>query len=1027
MKSHSKLIMLGIVVLTANVFAPCYRLDAQEKAKQVVTEEQDYSAELPRIAPLSPPEALKRFDVAPGFKIELVAAEPLVFDPVAFSFDANGDLFVVEMIDYSEQENDFLGRIAKLSDTDHDGKMDQRTVFVEKLSWPTAIHTWKDGVIVVAPPMMTWYRDTDQDGRYDTSEIWCEGFGRSNVQGMANSLRWSVEGYLVGSTSSSGAELSGIAIEKSPLVLKGRDFRIDPINKRIEAVSGGAQHGSAMNRWGDRFATSNSDHLQQIIDMDHWLAGHSVGSLPITTRRSIAVDGPQAEVFRSSPIEPWRIVRTRLRVSGISPGAVEGGGRAAGYFTGATGTWIVDSEAGFGVPGFDTALVCDVGSNLIHRKKLESKELFWSASRIDDQSEFVRSSDIWFRPVQLGDGPDGALYIADMYREVIEHPKSLPPEIKKHLDLTSGSDRGRIWRVSRLPNDKDTESTASSQSTNVEIVKLDYRGLVERLSSPISWQRLKASQLLIERQAIDATPLLRRLVIKPASPATQILALHLLARLGQLNDEALLAAWTNPDPRVNRHALALASLSQQAESLLSDKALVERVILRSDARLRLELAMAASSLPGENTIAFLQQLLPQASDTTTRSVMIAAAGAESWRFLDSQSKNDKPLDSKVEKIWLTSLLPFWCQQLGSENSSSYEALRTNLRQFVHRDLTISSDRAQLWADTIASLPSRAISERFLACWLPEDRAAWLNKISSAIDQTGIESSEQERRVAWLRFASAAQRAQWLDRALAPSASGSLQMATIDACLWADPKATTAILLDRFSGMTPRTQEPVLLALVGQPDAVQSLADAIEEKRIPIPQLTPIVRQRMSNHPTLALRKRFVKLLAATEPTDAQLKEVIEQYGRILLASADRAADPSSLERGKASFQKNCTACHRIGNEGQDVGPPLKSLHEKSPEQLLISVLDPNREVDPRFQAYSVLIDDGRVLTGVIREESANQIVLAESGGKQTTVARGEIEQLKGNGYSLMPQGLQQQITPEAMAELIAWLRNAKLE
>ena len=159
------------------------------------------------------------------------------------------------------------------------------------------------------------------------------------------------------------------------------------------------------------------------------------------------------EVFRASPVEPWRIVRTRLRVSGVAPGAVEGGGRAAGYFTGATGTWIMDRERGFGYPtesvtdGPDIALVCDVGSNLVHRKRLIDQGLFWSAQRIDQQSELLRSRDIWFRPVQLGDGPDGALYIADMYREVIEHPLSLPPMIKKHLDLTSGRDRGRIWRL----------------------------------------------------------------------------------------------------------------------------------------------------------------------------------------------------------------------------------------------------------------------------------------------------------------------------------------------------------------------------------------------------------------------------------------------------------------------------------------------------------------------------------------------------------------------------------------------------
>jgi putative membrane-bound dehydrogenase-like protein len=304
-------------------------LDAQEKSSKEPTVSAD---ELPRIAPKSPSEAKASIELAPGFEIELVAAEPLVFDPVAFSFDGRGRLFVAEMIDYSEQDQAYLGRIALLTDQNNDGIMDHRSVFADRLSWPTAVHPWRDGVLVIAPPKLTFFRDTDDDGVHDKAEEWYTGFGRSNVQGMANSLRWSVEGFLVGVTSSSGAELMSPIRSNEKLTLRGRDFRIDPLKQTMTPISGGSQHGMTMNRWGDRFATSNSDHLQQVIDLDSWLESHSIGSLPITTRKSIAVDGPQAEVFRASPVEPWRIVRTRMRVSGQVPGAIEGGGRAAGYF-----------------------------------------------------------------------------------------------------------------------------------------------------------------------------------------------------------------------------------------------------------------------------------------------------------------------------------------------------------------------------------------------------------------------------------------------------------------------------------------------------------------------------------------------------------------------------------------------------------------------------------------------------------------------------------------------------------------------
>ncbi|MEM7317107.1 MAG: PVC-type heme-binding CxxCH protein, partial [Planctomycetota bacterium] len=284
--------------------------------------DKDYSGELPRFEPLSPKQAIESMKVLDGFRVELVASEPLVVDPIAFAFDARSRLFVVEMRDYSEQDKEHLGRIALLTDSDGDGRMDHRSTFVDGLSWPTAIHPWRDGVIVAAPPKMTWFRDTNDDGKADTSEVWFEGFGRSNVQGMTNSLRWGVDCFLHGATSSTDANLR--SNNQPAQTLRRTDFAIDTLRTTLHPVSGGGQHGLSFNRWGDKFVTSNSDHLQQIVDMHGWLASHRPMITMPSLRRSIAIDGKQAEVFRASPVEPWRVVRTRLRVGGIVGGPVEG-------------------------------------------------------------------------------------------------------------------------------------------------------------------------------------------------------------------------------------------------------------------------------------------------------------------------------------------------------------------------------------------------------------------------------------------------------------------------------------------------------------------------------------------------------------------------------------------------------------------------------------------------------------------------------------------------------------------------------
>ena len=198
---------------------------------------------------------------------------------------------------------------------------------------------------------------------------------------------------------------------------------------------------------GRKFVCSNSDHIQLVTYEDRYASRNPFFAMP-PPRSSIAADGPAAEVFRISPDEPWRVIRTRWRVAGLVPGPVEGGGRPSGYFTGATGTTIYRGDA-FPEEYRENAFIADCGSNLVHRKKLLPDGVGLIARRPDDeqQVEFLASRDNWFRPVQFANAPDGTLYIADMYREVIEHPWSLPESIKKHLDLNSGNDRGRIYRV----------------------------------------------------------------------------------------------------------------------------------------------------------------------------------------------------------------------------------------------------------------------------------------------------------------------------------------------------------------------------------------------------------------------------------------------------------------------------------------------------------------------------------------------------------------------------------------------------
>ncbi len=979
------------------------------------TPDKDYSAELPRIPAKSPTEALTELEVLEGYEVHLVAAEPLVSDPVAFAFDARGRLFVVEMRDYSEQATERLGRIALLEDRDGDGVMDVRSTFVEGLSWPTAIWPWRDGVLVAEPPHITWYRDTNGDARSDASETWFNGFSRGNVQGLVNSLRWGVDGFIHGATSSSGADVELLAAEAQVGDASGgrvnlgrRDFAIDPRNKTLHPESGGGQHGLSFNRWGDKFVTSNSDHLQQVIDLDDWLASHP-SSVPMpSSRRSIAVDGPQAEVFRASPIEPWRIVRTRLRVSGVTPGMVEGGGRAAGYFTGATGTWIVDHEFGFGDAAFDTALVCDVGSNLVHRKRLTDEGLFWSGSRLDTSTELLRSRDTWFRPVQLGDGPDGAIYVADMAREVIEHPQSLPPMIKQHLDLTSGRELGRIWRLS---------SPQTPRRPTLNMAELSSEALVDLLGDAIPWRRLMASQLLIERSEAGLEEWLAAAATQGSRPEGRLLALHVASRLEQCDSRLLRSALNDSEPRVVEHAIRLTRQLGLADSLLESLQLNAG---SADARVQLSLAMLAADLPPATRQQLLEPMLARVSDPLVRGAVATAAGNEGWRLL---SQVDGNMPSAALTPWLNLWLPTWGPAVGAD---------VELAGWLQSQLLPGNAKLADWLTAICQLAGRRAATEIMGLLSETEHAElmlWIEEQLAALDELD-QSAESDATAAkthpgsaqpdwaWLGLLPTEVQARWIEELFQPSAAEGKQIAGMRALAWAEYPELAPTLLSYFSAMTPSVQREALRQLLARPTSLEALATGLEQEQIRRSQIPPETKQQLLAVGAPPLAARFAKLL---DTVSADRAAVIATY------SASLEAHPATTENAEAGglvFARACAQCHRIGGKGNDVGPPLQQLTSKSPQQLLEAILDPNREVDPKYASYTALMDDGRVIAGIIQDESPSQIILAEAGGTQHALPRSQIEQLKSNGVSFMPVGLEEQVSREQMLNLIEFLRSA---
>lgn len=954
---------------------------------------------LPRIPPKEPAAALRSFALSPGYRIEQVAAEPLVHSPVAIDFDPRGRCYVVEMIDYSEQADERLGVVRILEDTDGDGRMDAGTVFARDLSWPTGVLCYDGGVLVCAAPDILYLKDTDGDGAADLRRVVFTGFSRANVQGLLNSLRWSVDNRVHGATSSSGAPR--VTRPDDPAFtavnLSGRDFSFDPRSLDLRPETGVLQHGMTFDDWGRKFVSGNSNPVEMVFFEDRYAARNPAHTMP-PSRGSIAVGGGTDAVFRSSPVEPWRILRTKMRLANPALGILEGGGRPAGYFTGASGLTAYRGDA---LPAEmrECLVVGDVGSNLVHRERLSAAGPFLEARRIDADSEFVRSDDIWFRPAQFANAPDGGLYVVDVYREVIEHPKSLPPGIKEQLDLTSGADRGRIYRI--VP-----EGFRARPQPALDLATTDE--LVATLSHANGWHRDTASRLLFERQDAAAIPALESLARGGPLPQGRMHAIYTLESLRRLSTATLLSMLDDPHPRVREHAIRLADRRPTETELLTRLC---RMTDDEDARVRYQLAFSLGEFPStvERNRALARIAVRDGGGVYPRAAIQSSLAVGAGEVLAD----------------LVARADFAATPAGG---ALLESLATQIgRTLAPADVPLleRSLAACLAANTPAGTPLVIgyLSGRKRAPAADRQRYPLSPAVAAARDDLVARSrqmaldrgaAEADRTAAVVRlglgtFAESADTLAALLEVGQPQAVQAAALAVLST--FGDP-AIAGWLLGRWSQLAPKTRGAATTALFSRPAWVRTFFDAVGRGSVSVSEFDPQQLRLLEASPDPAIRAGFQKL-AATVRTSPR-GEVIAAYGGAL-------AMPGDAGRGRAHFLRACSQCHRVAGEGHEVGPNLAAFKARGPEALLVNLLDPNREVNPLYLNYVVQLEDGRTLTGMVADESSASITLKRAEGATDTIRRGEIELLRSTGQSLMPEGLEQQLDPQAVADLLAYL------
>ena len=1009
--------------------AGCFLLPGLLGSASLAAEPELRPEDLPHFPPVEPADVAGSFVVRPGFRIELAAAEPEVMDPVALSFDAQGRIYVVEMRDYSERRPERLGRVRRLEDRDGDGRYETGTVFLEGLPWPTAITCWDGGVFVGSTPDLLYARDTDGDGKADVREVVFTGFAsdfapfatnKLNVQAMMNSLQWGPDCRIHGCGSMSGGKLQRVrspfteawrrpnlppdTVEQdAPLDLRGRDFSFDPRTLDLRLETGGGQYGMSFDDTGTKYLCSNSDHLQ-IARYDARYAAREGWFSPPSARASIAADGPAAEVFRISPEEPWRVIRTRWRVTGLVQGLVEGGGRSSGYFTSATGITVYRGDA-YGPDYAGDVFIADCGSNLVHRKKIRALGCDRVGERPPDerQREFLASRDTWFRPVQFANAPDGCLWILDMYREVIEHPWSLPPNLKRLIDLDAGNDRGRLLRV--VPE-------GPSPRRRVDLAGISLAELVATLDHPNGWHRDTAARLLFERSAPASVPLLRDFLLRPSAHSAlgRLHALELLACLGHgfhLQDADLVAALQDPAAPVRRAAIRCVERRFPANPSLKSS-LPEPIATRLDpclqdtAEVRLQLAFTLGSIDHPRRTELLASLLKTAKSDAGESLIAAAVlsstGNDLARLFGTVAQGSDP-----DAASRTEILPMLAEMVGRRNRPAEIA---PVVEFL----------ASLGTSPIALRTAVRLADGLRtagASWESADPGGRLQalveaSLKAANSGQGLPGVDAIRLLAH-RPGEATRNA--LLASLQAGRPAPVQRAAIEVLLRREDTAPLDAVLERWQQLHPDAQSGFLDIALRRPTGARKILEAIGDRRVEVRSLGAAQVGALRGHADAAIRQRALELLG---PPAASRHEAVAA----MLPALSLRGDP---QRGLIVHQTQCATCHRLGGQGQALGPDLESIRSQPKEKLLVAILDPNREVQPAFLSVTVETTDGESLSGLATTDNTAGVTLVQAGGIQHQIPRSQVASTRPDGRSLMPEGFEATLTPQQMADLLATL------
>ncbi|QHT72234.1 c-type cytochrome [Rhodocytophaga rosea] len=972
--------------------------------------------------PIAPEDVIATFDLEPGFKIELVASEPLVSDPVDMEIDEYGRMYVVEMHGYPLDKTG-IGKIKMLSDVNGDGRMDKSAVFADQLILPFGIMRWKKGLLVADAPNMIYFEDTDGDSRADIRDTLLTGFAFSNAQMNAGNPIYGLDNWIYLTSESGGTyqiykkEFGDLGSDiffpgkpgttRIPLENTGRTVRFRPDRHQLELTSGVTQFGHDFDVWGHHLLGDNSNHIY-----------HEVMAAPYLKRNPDLLISTSTQTLTDHGSEVFSITRNPERQI-LS---------AEGVFTSACGNTAYTGGA-FPAPfNENSTFVAEPVSNLVHVDGIKNKGASFVASRIGrERKEFLSSTDSWFRPVNMYVGPDGALYVVDYYRQIIEHPEWMSEEAIQAGGLYNGKDKGRIYRITP------TSAPTAAWTKGLHLGDASNEALVKELANRNRWWRLHAQRLLVDRADQQVIPALVQMAKNPASAQGRLHALWTLEGMGVLTAEMIKMALQDAIAGIRENGIKLAELH------ISSSPELESALLHLhndvDPKVRFQLLCTIGFFDTKETAGVRDKLLfENLQDNWVQIAALSAASSQTNSLLEVVIARYNP-----EQLAYASLVQRLASMIGSsggienirhliqnaavanpEKVTWQPALLEGLSEGLIRRKNASSEFNQQQAILIKayfehSSPSvRKAALQLLKVIGLQDRSltkAALKKALSAVQNRNLPDEQRVEAINFLSAANPVAHVEMLKKLIIPQEHSSVQLAALHTLSLIPENVVNQYVLQQWPVLTPEVKDAGINTFLTSPERVSILLDAIESGKIQKASINFLQGVQLMTQGDDKLRKRARSIFAHNDE-----QKVHKEYQKALQLQGNSV-------KGKIVFTQNCALCHQFkGENGNSFGPDLGTVSKWQPEGIMANILAPNLSIAANYELWVVELTSGESIQGIITSETPAAIQLKNVGGVEKMIPRSDIKSLNTLNISAMPAGLEKSISHQDMADLLAFLR-----